>query len=161
MADFFATSLGDKPNVLDWSSLLAADAPRSPEGWSAPEAFLAVLLSAVTVDGELAALEHEELLALVHRSRALKSLSPVELAELNVKIFNRLREEPEALTAACAAVPEDMRLSLFAHVLDLILADGDVNEDEADFLNPLILRFDLGREDVERISDVLLAKNRY
>lgn len=168
MAGFFASTLarreGGAPlpaNAFDWAALLAPDAPRSPAGWTVPEAFVAILFAAVTCDGEIAAVEHEELLALVHRSRALKSLSVRDLSAINVKVAGRLRDEPGALRAACAALPEDMRLPVFAHALDLILADGELTIDEADFLNALILNLDLAREDVARISDVIVMKNRY
>lgn len=165
MSDFFAASLGPAPagadNVLDWSRLLAPEAPRSAEGWSVPEAFIAVLFAAVTCDGDLAALEHEELLALAHRSRALKSLSTKQLADINVKVAARLRDDRTALVGACDAVPEEMRLSLFAHAMDLVLADGELNQDEADFLNGLILNLRLDREGVQRVADVITLKNLY
>lgn len=161
MSEFFAASLGREQNVLDWSRLLAPEAPRTQAGWSTPEAFVAVLLAAVTCDGDLAAIEHEELLALAHRSRALMSLTTRQLSELNVKVIGRLRDEEEALAQACAAIPEEMRLSLFAHALDLVLADGDLNQDEADFLNALILNLNLDRDGVERVADVITLKNRY
>jgi uncharacterized tellurite resistance protein B-like protein len=160
MSQFFAASLGREQNVLDWSKLLAPEAPR-PQGWAVPEAFIAVLLSAVTCDGDLAAIEHEELLALAHRSRALMSLTTRQLAEINVKVAERLRQSDDAFADACAAIPEEMRLSLFAHALDLVLADGDLNQDEADFLNALILNLKLDREGVERVADVIMLKNRY
>ncbi|MEZ6024520.1 MAG: hypothetical protein R3C16_14130, partial [Hyphomonadaceae bacterium] len=128
MSDFFASKLGvrgggkpEQENPLSWSELLAGDAPRTAEGWSVPEAFLAVLLAAVTCDGELAAAEREELVALAHRSRALKSLSPAQLGELNALVAARMNESDAALADACAALPEDMRLSVFAHALDLVL----------------------------------------
>lgn len=167
MSDFFVASLGPRAgagkaseNVLDWASMLAPEAPRTPEGWTVPEAFVAIVLSAVTCDGEIAAVEHEELLALVHRSRALKSLSTQQLADLNLKVSARLREEKSALDDACAALPQEMRLAMFAHALDLVLADGELNIQEADFLNALILKLNLDRSGVERVADVITLKNQ-
>jgi hypothetical protein len=162
MAEFFAASLGPRQpaNVLDWSSLLAGDAPRGT-AWTPAEAFFAVLLSAITCDGEVMEVEREELAALTHRSRALKSLSPVEMSELSVRVLGRLSDEKDALANACEATPEDMRLPLFAHALDLVLADGDLTVDEADFLNALILNLKLDRDGVARVSDVITLKNRF
>jgi hypothetical protein len=164
MSEFFVSTLGPQPepsrrNPLSWSSLV--DEKPAAQGWSVPEAFVTVLLAAVTCDGELAALEHEELLALVHRSRALKSITPAQLSELNVKAIARLRDEPDALAEACAALPEAMRLAVFAHALDLVLADGELSIDEADFLNALILDLKLDREGVAKVSDVIVLKNQY
>jgi uncharacterized tellurite resistance protein B-like protein len=162
MTEFFSASLGGRggreANALDWASLLRGSAG---EAWSEPEAFFAVLFAAVTCDGELSPAEHEELVALTHRSRALKSLSPQQLAALNARVVERLRGGGQALPEACRCLPEAMRLSAFAHALDLVLADGDLTEDEADFLNALILHLGLDREDVERIADVIVLKNRF
>lgn len=165
MPDFFAAGLGrrggaETPNVFDWSALLAADAPKQQAPWSAPEAFLAVLFFAVTCDGELAAVEHEALLALAHRSPTLRALSPAQLAELNVRIVERLREDTQALRKACEAIPDEVRLPLFAQSMDLLLSDGELSSEEADFLNTLIISFKLNRDDVQRIADVIVLKNQ-
>lgn len=164
MSDFFVSTLGPRPaaeakNPFSWSSLLPETT--APEAWSVPEAFITVLLAAVSCDGEMAAVEHEELLALVHRSRALKSLSINQLADLNIKAVGRLRDQPGALAEACAALPPDARPSVFAHALDLVLADGELTIDEADFLNALILNLKLDRQDVAKIADVIVLKNRF
>lgn len=167
MSEFFAASLGPDraaADVLNWSRLLqqpSAGAKEKPTTWSAPEAFVAILFSAVTCDGELTAIEHEELLALAHRSRALKTLSRQELAVLNTTVLDRLRAEETALADACGALPEEMRLAAFAHALDLVLADGELNIEEADFLNALILNLKLDREDVQKVADVIVLKNQY
>lgn len=146
-------------HALDWTAML--DSQGTPDAWSIPEAFLAILFVAVTCDGDLAAVEHEELLALAHRSRALKTLTVTELAALNVGILERMRRGEAVLSNACAALPDEMRLPAFAHAFDLVLADGDLNEDEADFLNSLILGLDLHREDIDRIVTVIELKNRF
>ena len=165
MSEFFAANLGAPArNALDWSSLSGVS--RLPPGkeavaWSKEEAFLAVLFAAATCDGTLSGEEQEELLALVHRSRVLKVLSTDQLAAINVTIASRLRDADTALRNACVALPEEMRLTAFAHALDLVLADGQISDDEADFLNTLILHMHLSGADVERIADVMLLKNRY
>jgi uncharacterized tellurite resistance protein B-like protein len=167
MSDFFVASLGSRqpgqaaPNPLSWSALLEAEDEKTAAGWPIPEAFLTILFRAVTCDGELAAVEHEELLALAHRSRALKTLTTKQLSDLNIRILERLRRSDATLRDACAELPEEMRAPVFAHALDLVLADGELNEDEADFLNGLILNLRLDREDVERIAAVIELKNRY
>jgi tellurite resistance protein len=165
MSEFFAANLGAPPgNVLDWSSLVgvAKLAPgKEAVVWSKEEAFLAVLFAASTCDDRLSSEERDELLALVHRSRVLKVLSTDQLAAINVTIASRLRDTDTALRDACIALPEEMRPTAFAHALDLVLADGQISEDEADFLNTLILHLQLSGGDVERIADVILLKNRY
>jgi uncharacterized tellurite resistance protein B-like protein len=97
----------------------------------------------------------------VHRSRALKSLSTSELAEINTKIVARLRDAETALQEACQALPEEMRLPLFAHALDLVLADGELKQQEAEFLDSIVLYLGIDRESVERVSSVIALKNRF
>lgn len=167
MSDFFAANLSHRDtgsvvaaNVLSWGALLEA-APRAGAEWTIPEAFLAVLYAAVTCDGELAAVEHEELMALAHRSRALKTLTVKQLADLNVSILARMRTSDSMLRDACAALPSEMRISVFTHALDLVLADGELNHDEAAFLDELSDNLALARVDIERVADVIVEKNRY
>lgn len=156
---FFKPGQGEV--VFDWLHLWTRKA-EPPEAWSVPEAFYAILFAAVVCDEDLAAVERAELLALMSRSRALKSLSVDELRTIDKKVRARfLRDDYEALQQACAALPEEARLPAFAHALDLVLADGTLNEDEADFLNALILNLNLDREGVERIADVIALKNRF
>ena len=161
MADFFVASLGRDENALDWSQLVAFSASQPRSAWTVPEAFVAILFAAATCDGELAGEEHDALLALVHRSRALKTLNKTQLADVNATVVARLRDNPKALKQACAALPQDMRLPVFAHALDLALADGELREEEADFMNTLILELGVDGRDVERIADVIVLKNRY
>lgn len=161
MSSFFVASLGQtrgEENVLDWSRLLTSGAAPAHAAWTIPEAFLAILIAAASCDGDVAAVEREEIVAIVHRSRALKSLSSAQLNELQDRVTTRLAEG--ALGEACAALPQDMRLSVFAHALDLVLADGDLTEAEADFLNTITRNFGLDGDAVRNVADVIIIKNQ-
>jgi hypothetical protein len=54
-----------------------------------------------------------------------------------------------------------MKLSAFAHALDIVLADGALVAEEANFLNELSARLDLADEDVRRLAEVMAIKNKY
>lgn len=152
---------GEGEAEFDWLHFWTRK-PEPPDSWSVPEAFFAILFAAAVCDEDIVAVERAELLALMSRSRALKSLSVEELWKIDKKVRARfLRDERVALQQACAALPEEARLTAFAHAFDLVLADGTLNEDEADFLNALILNLNLDREGVERIAEVLALKNRF
>ncbi len=122
------------------------------------DAVMAVLLLARTCDGRLPPREEEAFLSKIKRSRVFRALGERGLRDLERSVANRLNEI--SLPQACAAVPPDLRAPLFAHAFELLLADGDLNEAEADFTNALILALDLTRTDVERIVDVITMKNR-
>lgn len=165
MADFFAAGLGSSPksayNPFEWSGLFAqAEEPDDP--WTVPEAFFCILFTAVACDGDLGRLEQEELLALAHRSRALKALTITELGDVNASVAARMAARPEqALAEACAALPREMGASVLAHALDLVLCDGALAPAEAAFLNDLIAALGLDAETARRVADVMVLKNQY
>ena len=129
--------------------------------WTIGEAFLALLLSAIGVDGRVTAEEQNELMALVTRSRALKSMTQQQLAQANQTVSQRLQSRPNGLQEACESLPTDMRLTVFAHCVDIILADGELHSVEADYLNRITTYLGLDRADAERVQQVLLIKNRF
>ncbi|MBL8551362.1 MAG: TerB family tellurite resistance protein [Hyphomonadaceae bacterium] len=169
MSQFFSAALAEprtRPNnesvFMDWARMAREAAQqKASASWSVPEAYFALLFTAATCDGELAPAEHETLLALVHRSRALKSLTAQEQAAINAAVVERLQNEDNGMAAACAALPTDMRLPAFAQALDLILADGELKPAEASYLNQLVAYLELAREDVQRVAEIMMLKNKY
>lgn len=129
--------------------------------WTIPEAFLCLLLEAAFADGSLAPEEKDEIAALVKRSRTMKRLSPQQMAAVNETVNERMRERKEGLKEACLALPVDMRLSVFAHCVDIVLADRQLRETEEDYLNRLTEIMQLDTEMVKAIRTVMLIKNRY
>jgi len=126
-----------------------------------PEAFLCLLLSAAAVDGNVALEEQAEIYALARRSRALKSVNANQLAAANASVNQRLKDRPNGLQEACLSLPADMRLPVFAHCVDIILADGSLLPVEADFLNKIMTFMGLDAVDGKRVMEVLLVKNRF
>jgi uncharacterized tellurite resistance protein B-like protein len=129
--------------------------------WSVPEAFLCLLLSAAAADGNVALEEQAEIYALARRSRALKSVAPNQLAAANASVNQRLKARPNGLQEACESLPMDMRLPVFAHCVDIILADGALLPVEADFLNKVMAFLGLDANDGKRVMEVMLVKNRF
>jgi uncharacterized tellurite resistance protein B-like protein len=129
--------------------------------WTVGEAYLCLLLCAVSVDGVFAREEQEEVKALLLRSRTLKTLKQNQLAQANAIIQKRLAERKNGLEEACKALPSDMRLCVFAHCVDIILSDGNLAAVEADFLNRITTMLDLPPDDAKRVMEILLIKNRF
>lgn len=129
--------------------------------WTVGEAFLCLLLSAVSADGVFAREEQEEVKALLMRSRALRTMDQAQLAQANAVIQKRLAERKNGLEEACTALPADMRLPVFAHCVDIILSDGALVPAEADYLNRISSLLDLKPDDAKRVMEVLLTKNRF
>lgn len=129
--------------------------------WSVPEAFLCLLLSAAISDGNVSLEEQSEIYALARRSRALKTVNANQLAAANASVNKRLKERPEGLKEACESLPLDMRLPVFAHCVDIILADGALLAVEADFLNKIMGYLGLNPDEGKRVMEVMLIKNRF
>jgi uncharacterized tellurite resistance protein B-like protein len=141
---------------------LAADFGKNRNtDWTVGEAFLCLLLCAVSVDGVFAREEQEEVKALLMRSRALKTMNQSQLAQANAVIQKRLAERKNGLDEACTALPTDMRLPVFAHCVDIILSDGNLVPLEAEYLNRITTMLDLPPDDAKRVMEVLLIKNRF
>jgi hypothetical protein len=54
-----------------------------------------------------------------------------------------------------------MVLSVFAHCVDLMLADGEFHDTERDFIDKLYPKLDISVDYARRILEVLLLKGRY
>jgi uncharacterized tellurite resistance protein B-like protein len=135
-------------------------ASASKSSWTPQEALFAVLFSAIVCDGGIEPIERDVLLALIHRSRALKTLGDEEIEALNASISQKLHfGGDEALKDACQTLPHSLRLPVFAQALDIVLADGDLAQEESAFLNRLAAYLQLAEPDVRRIAEVIILKN--
>lgn len=140
---------------------LVSEFPDHPSDWTIPEAFLCLILSAAFADGRLAEQEQEEIRALARRSRTLKNLDQNELAQANRIVLKRRADRPDWLSEACEALPKDMHLAVFAHCLDICLADGVLVSAEAEFLEKLIGILSISQDEAKLITKVISLKNRY
>jgi tellurite resistance protein len=130
-------------------------------GWTIPEAFLCVLISAAMADGDFNVEERDTIMTLARRSRALSSLAPQDLSAANDAVNERIHNRPNALEEACSTLPADMCLPVFAHCVDIILSDGQLVQTEAQFLETLIPMLDLNADEARRVMEVLLLKGQY
>lgn len=129
--------------------------------WTVQEAFLCLILSAAMADGMISPEEQAEIGALTRRCRTLKHLDQAQLAAVNATVQKRLQTRPNGLREACESLHEDMRLSLFAHCVDIVLADGRLLPVELHFLNHIIGLMSIPPDDGKRIMEALLVKNRF
>jgi uncharacterized tellurite resistance protein B-like protein len=160
-SNVFESFAGERKAPLDIKKLAEQYAHPHATDWTIPEAYLCLLVSAAYADGELAPEEHEELIALAHRARTLRSLSRNDLAAANDTVNDRLRNRPDALQEACDALPNEIRLSVFAQCVEIVVADGELMKSEADFLETLLPMLDIDTDVARRIMEVMLIKNRF
>lgn len=158
---FQAAPEAAKSSSFDLDKLTEQFKQQRNTDWSVPEAFLCLLLSAAAADGNVALEEQAEIYALARRSRALKTVNANQLAGANAAVNQRLKARPNGLQEACESLPMDMRLPVFAHCVDIILADGALLPIEAEFLNKIMAFLGIEAADGKRVMEVMLVKNRF
>ncbi len=126
------------------------------------EAFAAIALIAVASDGYLADTEAQAVSVALSRMNIFNSYP----GDVMKKMIDRLwgimeRQGIDALfNAAVVALPHDLQETAFAIATDIILADGEVTEEEENILNKLYPALEISEEIAVKIIDVMLIKNR-
>ncbi len=136
------------------------DVPR-PNDWTIAQAYMCVLLAAVYADKVAVETEIDYVRSLVKRSKTLRGKHQNELAQLDAEVRERMRTRHDYLSEACEAMPKDMHVSMFTHAVDIILADGRMEDSEREFLDELIGKLSMSRADAQRVMQVIFEKNRY
>jgi hypothetical protein len=140
------------------------DAPASPPPimLSLPEAFAAVLVAAISTDGSFGVEEAVRLNSVLSTSRLLDQA--IQERDVNVveRALNLLTERGvgPVLGACRAAIPPDLRATVFAVATDLILADGRIDGREKAFVDQLRSALDVDDATALQIVEVMLVKNR-
>ncbi|WP_026079615.1 tellurite resistance TerB family protein [Spirulina subsalsa] len=126
------------------------------------EGFAAIMLLVVAADGYLADDEVSLLNTTLGRMKLYRSYSVDVMRRMFDNIGGILRREgADALfNAAIATLPHDLYDTAFAIATDLVLADGQVSQEEEDLLGSLCRALDLPSETVEKIIQVMLIKNK-
>lgn len=150
-----------KASAMDFDQLVEVFNKQRKLDWTVQEAFLCLILAAAMSDGVVSPEEQAEIAALSRRSRTLKHLDGAQMAQINAVVKQRMDTRPDGLREACEILPEDMRLALFAHCVDIVLADGRLLPVELAFLNTIIGLLGIVPADGKRMMEALLIKNRY
>jgi tellurite resistance protein len=126
------------------------------------EGFAAVMLLVVAADGYLADDEARLLNITLQRMKLFRSYSSDVMNRMIDNLCGILRREgSEALFgAAIATLPHDLYATTFAIATDLVLADGEVTEEEEELLGSLCRALDLPTEEANQIIQVMLIKNQ-
>lgn len=146
---------------VDFETILAKSNIPGNHGWSIEEAYMCILLDAVWADDDAVPEEKAYLAALVKRCQTLRGKGDNELARLNMTVLEKRQSQPNYLANVCDALPSDMHKTLFAHSIDIVMADGELHPAEEAFLENLMDRMRIEPGDVKKIMEVMLDKNRF
>jgi tellurite resistance protein len=126
------------------------------------ESFAAIAYLAIAADGYAADTEIQGLMTTLYRMQLYRSYPGDVMRKMFDRIQNIIqRHGSEALlNAAVASLPDDLRETLFAVTTDLILADGEVTQEEENLLNGLCSALRITEQTALKIIDVMLIKNR-
>jgi uncharacterized tellurite resistance protein B-like protein len=126
------------------------------------EAFAGIMLIVVAADGYLAEDEITLLNTVLGRMRMYRSYSGDVMRRMFDNLCGILRREGNnaLLNAALATLPHDLYETTFAIATDLVLADGTVAPEEEELLGSLCRALQLPQDQVNKIIEVMMIKNR-
>ena len=93
--------------------------------------------------------------------KLFERLTEQQVGSLMDRLIGELkRGGPERLLEkSCPAVPPELRESVFANAVDIVLADGTVEQDERDFMDELRSKLEIDEERSRVIVQVMVYKN--
>lgn len=126
------------------------------------EAFAAIALIAVASDGYITDAEAQALSTTLGRMQLFRSYPNDVMRKMFDKLLSIMqREGVDALfNGATAALPHDLTETAFAVATDIVLADGEVTEEEEKLLSDLCRILEVPEETAIKIIDVMLIKNK-
>ncbi|MDJ0553353.1 MAG: tellurite resistance TerB family protein [Microcoleaceae cyanobacterium MO_207.B10] len=128
----------------------------------AGDAFAAIALIAVAADGVITESEKQGIDNIFARMELFSNYSEDSKREMIDRILGMIKnqEVKPLFDAAVATVPKNLKETVFAVSTDLVLADGDVAEEEEKFLDKLCEALEISEEIATNIIDVMLIKNK-
>lgn len=126
---------------------------------SMQEAYVAIYWIVANIDGELGDLETQRISETLTLKSYLRSMNAVDfLRDLNPILAKS--NKSEMIDACIPFVPEDLRPTLFAGILDMVLIDGNLNEKEKEISEYIASKLGIQSELVSEIAKVIMIKNK-
>ncbi|MCU0707601.1 MAG: tellurite resistance TerB family protein [Pirellula sp.] len=132
------------------------EAPYGPQ-----EGYAGVLLCATACDGHVADEESQSLFLILSQKKLYQRLSPQQFGSIMDRLLGALKKGgPEKLLERCyPVVPPELRESVFANAVDIVLANGQVDAEEKEFIDGLVTKFELDPKRAKTIVRVMVYKN--
>ena len=132
-----------------------------PFDLSVPEAMIAVMVAAVLADEVMSIEESARLTSALSTSRLLRQATG-SMPDVVARVMTLLREHGRdaVLTESARTIPPEMRETVFANAVDLVFAEGRVEERGKVYLDELVSVFGLDDAVALKIVEVLAIKNR-
>lgn len=126
------------------------------------QAFASICLIAVAADGVITGNESQAITTIFSRMNLFSDISGNNMRDMIDMLLNILKAgNAKALfDKAVVALPADLKETVFAITTDLVLADGELSEEEETLLDELYNALSIPEALADKIIDVMLIKNK-
>jgi len=144
------------------ASRVRAIAPPGIHRLEPDDAFIALFIAAMEANGNVSAVEGVRAHHLIWSMNRFRDQSADHVGHHieRMRVLVGLHGANVVLDAAARAIPSRLRTSAFALAADLLLADGKVDRSERRFLERLRTGLCLDEAEAQRITEVVLVKNK-
>ncbi len=126
------------------------------------EGFAGILLCASACDGHIGDEEGRSLSLTLGQKKLYERQTPQQHSTMIDRLLGVLKKGgPEKLLElSYPAVPPEMRETAFVNAVDIVLADGVVEQEERDFIDDLQTKLELDEKRAKTIVQVMVYKNQ-
>ncbi len=144
-----------------FDDVLGDDSMFSEAAYGPQEGYAGVLLCATACDGHIADEEAQSLFLILSQKKLYQRLSPQQFSSIFDRLMGQLKKGgPEKLLDKCyPVVPPELRESVFANAVDIVLSNGQVDKEEKEFIDDLKVKFELDDTRAKTIVKVMVYKN--
>ena len=134
----------------------------TPQGITKQEAFMGILLSANASDGHISDEEVQGLFTILGRMKLYQNWNQDKWRRSIDRMLGLLKRKglDDALRTCAEALPPELAPTAFANAVDLVLADGVVEDSEKEFINKLWRTLKISGDDAKTIAQVMVVKNK-
>jgi len=132
------------------------------ESLTKEQAFAGILLSIISVDGQVTAEERTDFNATLQRAKLMRKVTNNEFNEM-MRILQRLlrKSGPKDLVTACAEfLPTELANGTFAYACELVFSDGFADKEEQKLLDHIKKELKIDDSLAYKVGEVLMIKNR-
>ncbi len=126
---------------------------------SEPEAWLAIMFSCMAVDEDISEAETNKLSQIMVAKTLFQNIDKVALYEKVMNLQLQMGSK-ELIDRSVEKVAEENKPTLFALIVELLLADGILAEKEKEITDYLASALDLDEDLAKNIIKVILIKNK-
>ncbi len=126
------------------------------------EGYAGVLLCASACDGHIGDEEAQILNINLRQKKLYQRVSEQQMSSMMDRLLGELRRggTEKLLDKAYEAVPPELRETVFANSVDIVLADGVVEDDEKEFIDNLQGKLEIDSKRAKTIVQVMVFKNQ-